>query len=234
MNKRICILLLALLAFHVGMAAQSFSPVGIVTEDGGQEKNDTIFPGSGYSGTAPIVVKFNACVTENKDESSHVSEWRIYTDGNEEQPMRVYYEDSIDYTFDVTDSYNIKYYVTFTNKATGEKQEFSSDAMRVSLATSSLKVPNAFSPNGDGIHDKLTVSYQSIVKFDAYIFNRWGQELYHWGLDEIDQGWDGTYNGSPVKEGVYFILVDAKGADGVKYNFKKAVNLLRGFTPTTK
>ena len=43
-------------------------------------------------------------------------------------------------------------------------------------------------------------------------------------------GWDGTYRGKPVKEGVYFCLVKAKGADGVVYNIKRDVNLLRGYT----
>ena len=44
-----------------------------------------------------------------------------------------------------------------------------------------------------------------------------------------DCGWDGTYNGKPVKAGVYFVVVKAKGADGIDYEFRKAVNLLRGY-----
>ena len=44
----------------------------------------------------------------------------------------------------------------------------------------------------------------------------------------MSKGWDGTYNGHPVKEGVYFALIKAKGADGKEYNFRKDVNLLRG------
>ena len=43
-------------------------------------------------------------------------------------------------------------------------------------------------------------------------------------------GWDGKFNGKDVKQGVYFVLVKAKGADGRKYNIKKDVNLLRGYT----
>ena len=68
--------------------------------------------------------------------------------------------------------------------------------------------------------------YQSIVEFHAYIFNRWGVKLYEW--DDIDaEGWDGTYKGKPVPEGVYFCLVKAKGADGRVFNIKRDVNLLR-------
>ena len=38
-----------------------------------------------------------------------------------------------------------------------------------------------------------------------------------------------SYNGKPVKDGVYFVLVKAKGADGIEYNIRRDVNLLRGF-----
>ena len=93
-------------------------------------------------------------------------------------------------------------------------------------------MPNAFSPNGDGINDvyKAKSGYQSLVEFHAYIFNRWGQKLYEW-TNPAD-GWDGTYNGKDVKEGVYYVLVKAKGADGRKYNIKRDVNLLRGYDET--
>ena len=40
--------------------------------------------------------------------------------------------------------------------------------------------------------------------------------------------WDGTHKGHPVKEGTYFVVVNAKGADGVVYDIRKDVNLLRG------
>ena len=95
-------------------------------------------------------------------------------------------------------------------------------------------MPNAFSPNGDGINDYFNVyDVKSIVKFSGAIYNRWGQQLYTWGIDEIDCeqcGWDGTYKGTAVKDGVYFVVVNALGADGFKYEIKSAVNLLRGFS----
>ena len=96
--------------------------------------------------------------------------------------------------------------------------------------TSVLLMPNAFSPNGDGINDiyKPKEGYQNIKEFHAYIYNRWGQKLFEWSNPAT--GWDGTYNGKPVKEGVYFCLVKAKGADGKTYQIKRDVNLLRGYT----
>jgi gliding motility-associated-like protein len=92
---------------------------------------------------------------------------------------------------------------------------------------------NAFSPNGDGKNDTYKPKeYKSLVEFHATIFNRWGQKLYEWD-DPAADGWDGKFNGRDVKQGVYFVLVKAKGADGHNYNIRKDVNLLRGYTETT-
>jgi hypothetical protein len=100
------------------------------------------------------------------------------------------------------------------------------------VLTSTLVMPNAFSPNHDNINDVYKVkSYQNIVEFHAYIFNRWGQKLYEW--TNLEGGWDGTYRGNDVKQGTYFVLVKAKGADGQTYNIRKDVNLLRGYTEGT-
>ena len=104
------------------------------------------------------------------------------------------------------------------------------DPISVSISESKLEMPNAFSPNGDGINDiyKAKDGYQSLVEFHAYIFNRWGQKLFEW--TDPSQGWDGTYNGKDVKQGVYFVLVKAKGADGRTFTIRRDVNLLRGYT----
>jgi gliding motility-associated-like protein len=102
-------------------------------------------------------------------------------------------------------------------------------------------MPNAFSPNDDGNNDKYgakgvndenaTGRWKSIIDFHAYIFNRWGQKLYEW--HDVNGYWDGTFNGSPVKDGVYFVVVKAKGADGMEYNIRKDVNVIRNFNPET-
>lgn len=47
------------------------------------------------------------------------------------------------------------------------------------------------------------------------------------GLTDIDKGWDGTSRGHQVPVGVYFIVVEARGADGVVYKHKGDINILR-------
>ena len=51
--------------------------------------------------------------------------------------------------------------------------------------------------------------------------------MYEW--TDIDGGWDGTYKGTKVKNGVYFALIKAKGADGIEYNIKRDVNILTDY-----
>ena len=127
---------------------------------------------------------------------------------------------------DVTDSDN-----TATTDNTEESGN-SEDDDDVTL-TSILVFPNAFSPNDDRINDTFKPKqYQNIEEFHAYIFNRWGQKLYEWD-NVADDGWDGTYNGKPVKQGTYFILVKARGTDGQNFTIRKDVNLLRGFSEET-
>ena len=128
----------------------------------------------------------------------------------------------------------VQLYVTYAHKTIDNfVLEYEYEPFTISISESSLKVPNAFSPNGDGINDYFNVyDVKSIVSFSAAIYNRWGQQLYSWGIDKMECeecGWDGTYKGTPVKDGVYFVVVSARGADGIVYDVKSDVNLLRGY-----
>ena len=113
-----------------------------------------------------------------------------------------------------------------------ENEVVESASLTITVAESHLEMPNAFSPNGDGINEYFQAksNYKNIVEFHAYIFNRHGQKLYDW-TDYTNEkaGWNGTYNGSPVKDGVYYVYVKARGADGIEYNIRRDVNLLRNF-----
>lgn len=94
---------------------------------------------------------------------------------------------------------------------------------------SKLEMPNAFTPNGDGINDvyRAKQGHENIVSFRATIFNRRGERLFQW--TDIDGGWDGTHHGHLVSDGVYYVKVEAKGADGQHFNIKKSLTLLRHF-----
>ena len=201
----------------------TIDPQATFTTDEGEET------GTSYSGSAPLTVVFHANA-ENVGMYTPHYEWRFTKEG-ETQPYLVRYEEETEYTFTEAGSHRIVLYATFINgnDTVAYTKDYWQDAqpITIQISESKLEMPNAFSPNGDGIY-RAKNNYQSIVEFDAYIFNRWGQKIYEW--HDPAGGWDGKFNGKDVKQGVYFVLVKAKGADGRKYNIKKDVNLLRGYT----
>jgi gliding motility-associated-like protein len=70
------------------------------------------------------------------------------------------------------------------------------------LPKSSVDVPTAFTPNGDGINDVIYVDGWGIKKLNFFrIYNRWGQLLFE--STDINIGWDGTYQGVPQNMETY-------------------------------
>lgn len=202
------------------------SPSVTFTAPDGETSTDDSFTGS-----APVKASFSANPTDAEGWTAYY-EWRIYHD-NDESPYIIRYIENTDMEFNQSGLHRIVLYAKFTKGTEVYEDSNEESPFTVTIAESSLQMPNAFSPNGDGLNDiyKAKSGYQSLVEFHAYIFNRWEQKLFEW--NDPAGGWDGTYKGKPVKEGVYFVLVKAKGADGKVYNIKRDVNLLRGYTETT-
>ncbi len=198
----------------------SVSPKATYTNDEGVETESS----TDVSGQAPLTVSFTAN-PYNLEEFNPTYEWHFRQDG-EEREFMVRYEQDTEYTFNASGTT----FVTFIARI--ENEAIDSTVITVTVSESKLVFPNAFSPNGDEFNPIYKAKeYQSIVEFHAYIFNRWGQKLFDW--TDPAEGWDGTYNGKDVKEGVYFVLVKARGADGREYNIRKDVNLLRNFNETS-
>lgn len=226
-------------AFHVN--AQSTDeypePMAVVTTSDG-EQTELAF-GDEFTGEAPLKAEFFSNAPE-WDGYSLVCSWEFTRDG-ESEPFLTRYDADVDYEFCESGTMLVQPKIVYTNIADPEiVYEFGTEdyePFRIIISESNIDVPNAFSPNGDGINDYFNVyNVKSIVSFNAAIYNRWGQQLYSWGIDQMTCetcGWDGTYKGKPVKDGVYFVVVTARGADGIEYEFRRDVNLLRGYTDTT-
>lgn len=212
--------------------AQSINPTAAYVDENGD--STVMSPGDSYSGSAPLVVHF-AANKSDADGYTGYYEWRIYSEADSETPLYTRYEENTDFTFTQAGSFRIYLIARFTDSSGSSVEWGESDfqPFTISISESELSMPNAFSPNGDGINDiyKPKSGYKSIVEFNGYIFNRWGVKLFEW--HDPSTGWDGTYHGSPVKQGVYFCLVKARGADGRQFNIKKDVNLLRGYSEST-
>jgi gliding motility-associated-like protein len=92
-----------------------------------------------------------------------------------------------------------------------------------------IDIPNAFSPNGDGLNDNfIPRQYLSsgLISFKMQIFNRWGQLIFE--TTSIDgRGWDGAFNGVAQPAGVYVYLVEASFVNGKAERYQGNVTLLR-------
>lgn len=70
-----------------------------------------------------------------------------------------------------------------------------------------IRMPNVFTPNGDGINDFLhPVNAEAIDEYRIRVYNRWGIEMYD-GTHE-EEGWDGTYEGIECPVGMYYWVFD--------------------------
>lgn len=239
MNIRGLLLAIACLFIAFGYAeaqenVPAISPTATITTATGESQEVTE-----YSGSAPLKVHFAPNV-ENPEGYEAYYEWRFYKEGTSvEEPYLVRHEEETDFTFNEAGGHCIAliaYFMNGNDTIVKYDADYWADAtpICISISTSKLEFPNAFSPNGDGMNDvyRAKTDYQSIVEFKAVIYNRWGQKLYEW--NDPAGGWDGTYKGNPVKQGVYYVQVTAKGADGRRFNIKKDVNLLRTFDQTVE
>lgn len=93
----------------------------------------------------------------------------------------------------------------------GNQSEVSTESCLV-LSTS-LGVPNAFSPNGDQINDEFKISEGIYANFKMAIFNRWGTLVYY-GTDPA-KGWNGDYEGQPARSGTYLYRISFQNADNL-------------------
>jgi gliding motility-associated-like protein len=92
-----------------------------------------------------------------------------------------------------------------------------------------MNIPNAFTPNGDGINDYFfprELLSKGLTTFSMIIYNRWGNELFTTTSTD-GRGWDGKMSGSPQPEGAYVYLIEATFKDGQHEHRTGNVTLLR-------
>lgn len=92
-------------------------------------------------------------------------------------------------------------------------------------------VPTGFTPNGDGMNDRLLVHGRQGTRVLSFrIFDRWGQLLYEGGDFEVNDsafGWDGTFRGKPVTADTYIWSLTVELQDGDKEILSGETNVIR-------
>lgn len=99
----------------------------------------------------------------------------------------------------------------------------------IPLNTSSLWLPNVFSPSMEGANSRFSVvTNQELLDFEIYIYNRWG--LLVWSTTDPRFQWDGTdLRGIPLPQGAYVYLLGYRLAtsETYRYSLHGTVTLLR-------
>lgn len=72
-----------------------------------------------------------------------------------------------------------------------------------------LYIPNAFTPNEDGLNDSFGALGYGVKDYHLVIYNRWGQLIFE--SDRQDYQWDGTYHGYKAPIGSYVYSIDSTG-----------------------
>lgn len=167
-------------------------------------------------GSAPAVIRFTAYVTEGVIHD----EWQMSSDPEFQTIDYRWNEREVEYTFQEEGMFYVRY---VGSNADGSCEVYG-DVYTVSIGASDLRIPNAFTPNDDGINDVWKVAYRSLITFKCWIFDRYGNQIYY--FDNPDGGWDGKYKGKTVKPGVYYYVLEASGSDGKKYKKGGDINIV--------
>jgi len=91
--------------------------------------------------------------------------------------------------------------------------------------SSELTLPNTFTPNGDNQNDSWKPIANNIAFYSIQVFNRYGALVYEQSGPEVE--WNGQAPNGPASEGVYFMVVQAKGNEGKEYALRQTVHLFR-------
>ncbi len=134
--------------------------------------------------------------------------WVIYLDAGPALDSNKYvWQDGSDRQFFSATEPGI-YFVTVINEGC-----WSSDTIEFNSCTE-IWIPNAFSPNEDGINEVFkAVSSTELAEYKLYIYTRWGELIFT--SDNIEIGWDGTFEGKMCPVGVYEYVVYFEGLGNV-------------------
>jgi gliding motility-associated-like protein len=100
-------------------------------------------------------------------------------------------------------------------------KDFTITRTRTSL--SQIEVPNTFTPNGDGLNDTWGVPVLRYFRGSRIqVFDRSGNRIFY--SEDVDQKWDGTFNGKEMPVGTYFWVIEVQETGEVR---RGVLNLLR-------
>ena len=89
-----------------------------------------------------------------------------------------------------------------------------------------MYVPNAFSPNRDGINDGFGPGFAcNLLDYQLIIFDRWGSQVFV--TEDANRSWDGTFRGRAVATGTYVYVLNYQFEDNLPAQEQGVVTLVR-------
>jgi gliding motility-associated-like protein len=128
---------------------------------------------------------------------------------------------------------NIKRDIMYTVKGTNAYGCTAADSIRIKVFCESTQVyiPNVFTPDGDGINDKLVVRGTGIKTIKLFrVFNRWGELVFekaNFTPNETSNGWDGTVRGVKAPPDVYVYTCEVLCENDNSYVYKGNVAIIK-------
>jgi gliding motility-associated-like protein len=114
--------------------------------------------------------------------------------------------------------------ITYTVTGYNEDGCKASKSVRINI-NEAVFVPNAFSPNGDGINDEFKIGNYGYLKLEEFrIFNRWGNEVFY--TTDPGKGWTGNYNGKQADIGTYHYYIRIFNPKGEVQTLKGTLTLI--------
>ena len=110
-------------------------------------------------------------------------------------------------------------YTVEVTKANGCKRYASLEVQEICQPT--IYIPNAFTPDDDGLNDIFRAYVNNAPSFNFKIINRRGQQIFY--TEDPTQGWDGTYEGQDAPIGVYVYRINYQGLDSEGIKVKKKI-----------
>lgn len=91
---------------------------------------------------------------------------------------------------------------------------------------SAIYVPNAFTPNNDGLNDVLRPYFTGITKLSFFtVYDRLGKKVF--STNSMSEGWDGLIGGNVLESGTYIWVLKAEDLIGKKYDLKGHVTIIK-------
>jgi gliding motility-associated-like protein len=204
--------------------------IGGITYYESYQRNDTLFSALGCDSIVEIftvtinqspVVDAGEDISINQGENAILSAtvsgateflWEWATGDTQQNPFTVNPLETTIYT------------ITVSNENCSAQDAVTVFVQKINME---LFIPDAFTPNGDGINDVFEVANKEFfTDITMNIFNRWG-ELIHKEVG-ANHGWDGTYKGELQNPEVFVYFITAKNLSGTQsYTAKGSVTLIR-------